>query len=146
MMTVLGLISDVGGTFIALSAVIGGVVTGTTIALATRKQRREQLRILEQRPVAEWKQVRRAMWRGPVPADPEIRGSALELARTMYGRAHRFRWWITIILALNLVLSIARVATGDNPWYLLAGVAWVGAVVSHWYTIRRLRQRIALLQ
>ncbi|GAA1676489.1 hypothetical protein GCM10009745_19660 [Kribbella yunnanensis] len=131
--------------FVVITALVAGAIFGTTLALATRASRREQLRALEEVPLADWKAVRRAAWRGPVPAEPASRAAALDLANRMFARAHRFRILIYIVFSVNLVLAIVQLVVNDQRWHIITLVLWVIALASHWYSLRRLQTRIALL-
>jgi hypothetical protein len=143
---IVGVIDDAPWRFVVIMALIGAAILGPLVALVTRNQRREQLRVLEELPDEEWTQVRRAVWKGPVPSDPRTRTAALELAQKFFGRAHRFRWLVFIIFGLNLVLAIVEVVMGGSRWYILSSIGWVIVICSQWYNLRRLKQRIELLR
>ncbi|MET7280518.1 hypothetical protein ABZS29_19935 [Kribbella sp. NPDC005582] len=130
----------------AIVAVAGGLIFGLTLALATRAPRREQLRALERLPVADWKRVRSAVWRGPVPVEERIRDAALDLATRMFTRTHRFRKPLYFLAGLNLVLAIVQLVSTGRLWYIVSAVFWTFLPVAHWYNLRRLERRIELLQ
>ncbi|MFF1823404.1 hypothetical protein ACFVWG_39245 [Kribbella sp. NPDC058245] len=146
MCVVVGAFDDESWRFMTIMAVAGGVILGPLIALATRKQRREQLQAFEQVPEEEWKQVRRAAWKGPVPSDPRIRAAALELTTKFYTRAHRLRWLFFIVFGLNLVLQIVSLAFGGSRWTIVTIVCFAIVIVLQWYNLRRAKARIELLR
>ncbi|MFI5736373.1 hypothetical protein ACIA49_40030 [Kribbella sp. NPDC051587] len=146
MSVVVGVIDDASWRFVAIMAVVGGVIMGPLLALVTRNQRREQLRALEEVPEQEWKLVRRAAWKGPVPSDPGIRAAALELATRFYGRAYRFRKPFYIVFGLNLVVQIVSLATGGSRWAIVTMICFAIVIVLQWYNLRRLKRRIELLR
>jgi hypothetical protein len=114
--------------------------------LLTRNQRREQLRALEEVPEEDWKQVRRAAWKGPVPSDPRARAASLEIATRIYDRGYRFRKLFYIVFGLNAALQIVALATGGSRWAIVTMICFVIVMVLQWYNLRRLKQRIELLR
>ncbi|MFK4084760.1 hypothetical protein ACI2LF_11660 [Kribbella sp. NPDC020789] len=143
---VVGVIDHEPARFVAITALAGGTILGTVVALATRKQRREQRRMFETVPEDDWKQVRRAVWKGPVPTEPRIRAAALDLANQYFGRAYRFRKALYIILGVNIVLQILSLVFGGSRWAVFTLGFMLCAFASHWYNLRRLKRRIEVLQ
>jgi hypothetical protein len=143
---VVGVIDDESWRFTAIMVVVGGVIMGPLLALLTRNQRREQLRALEEVPEEDWKQVRRAAWKGPVPGDPRARAASLEIATRIYDRGYRFRKLFYIVFGLNAALQIVALATGGSRWAIVTMICFVIVMVLQWYNLRRLKQRIELLR
>jgi hypothetical protein len=140
------LLGDESGWWVAINALGGAVIVGPALTMALRPQWREQRRILEQQPDADWRAVRRAGAGGPVPSDPQIRATALELARYHFGRARQGRRWIPIFFGLCLIYAVARAIAGGGRAYFLLAAASAALIGFHWYTLRRLQRQIALLK
>jgi hypothetical protein len=89
--------------------------------------------------------VLRAAAGGPVPADPELRAAALELATRQLRGAQRARRPIAVLLGLCAALE-AVAAVVFTPW-LWVGTAVLLVILTHQLgQPARLRRRIAELR
>ena len=87
------------------------------------------------------REVRRAGWRGPAPADPEVRAAALRLVDHQQGEWQRRR---TLNLTLFCVMTVlyAALAVTWSPWFWLASGFFAGMLVfslamDRWMSRRR---------
>lgn len=99
----------------------------------------------DQSPRAVGRRVRRASWRGPVPADPDEREAAHDLALDHLRDLDRQRYWGPAMFLVMAVLSAGVALTGP-AWVWLTVPVWIAGAAGHPYLRGRLRERAELLE
>lgn len=132
---------------------VGAVVVAGLLAVAVGQGREQYVQALGAAHTPDQRsQAITAVWRGPAPADPDVRRAAERLARVQldaYGKNRRTLIWAYLLVALSQVAQIGLAFGGDQPRkallpaVLIAVLIWGGlhGRASH----RRLRARIAVL-
>jgi Flp pilus assembly protein TadB len=118
-----------------------GAAMGPLIAGQARRLRP----VIESMSAEEYRQVRRAAVRGPVPAEPWVRQDAARLASLHYDELTRFRVPMLIVFGLFLVLG-ALAAVVSSPWHWLTAGFFALLMAFQVLWPRRLRRRIEHLQ
>ncbi|TCM42767.1 hypothetical protein [Kribbella sp. VKM Ac-2568] len=133
-----------GWTAAAVGGLIGAVAFGLPVAFAIDMRRRMVRAAIGDLPADKSKAARRAVDRGPIPADPETRAAALRLAAE---QLHRFRRVHKLTVALGVLLLISGVGqvVTTSAWHssnILFALVWLWGL---WYWPKRLHRRIELL-
>lgn len=126
-----------------LSAAIGGIIFGAFMGPIRARQTRRQRAATGDLAPRELRIAYRAAWRGPRPADPEIRSAAARAAAHVLETTLRQRLFSVIIFGVCTVMSLFFVV--DSPWWLLATGLYGAFLAAQWYWPRRLRRRVELL-
>jgi hypothetical protein len=128
-------------TAAAVGACLGGVIFGLVMGPISRRTNDGFLEATAGLPAAQQRAVRRAVMRGPVPADPEARRSAASVIARQLATYRRMRWAPVVYLAfiaLSLWLTVS-----DSGWFALAALLFTGFCALHlwtpWYLERRRR-------
>jgi hypothetical protein len=146
--TAMGITFKIAGSASWTTAAVGGLIVGVgfglAIAFAIDKRRREVRAAIGDLPADMSRAARRAADRGPIPADPEIRATALRLAND---QLHRFRSVQKpfVVLAVLLLVSSVGQAVTTSAWYLPEVLVSLLLLMGRWYWPKRLRRRIELL-
>ena len=98
----------------------------------------------DQSPRAVGKRVRRAASRGPVPADPDEREAAHDLALDHLRELDRQRYWAPALFVALAVVWAGVALTGPAWVWVLVPLLLVAAVGHPWLR-GRMRERAALL-
>lgn len=109
------------------AAIAGGLISGTMFGAVmgpvAARQRRNVSASAGDLPAGDLRLASRAVWRGPVPPDPDVRQAAARLAASQLNDFSRLRWFGLVFFAL-LTAASASFAFTDSPWW------WAGAAVS----------------
>lgn len=124
---------------------IVGVVFGAITGPLQHRQQRGVRAAAARSPEGLSKRVRRAAWRGPIPDDPEVRVSAHRLLVAQSEQLEKQRIWGPAVFLGMAALGVF-LAIGDNPWWWLSVVAWIGAAVGHRLLLQRTRRREEVLR
>ena len=124
-------------------AVLIGLALAVALTFSLRTRWRLQDEAIGQVSADFRRSVSRAAWTGPIPADPEIRVAAVQLAERHLQHARRVRPWMYVAVA-GLAISIIGNAILD-PWKLLFSIFYLPLPVLIFIGPKRLRSRIALL-
>jgi hypothetical protein len=87
----------------------------------------------------------RAAFRGPVPADPEARRVAYDLARHQLDELRRRRAFALVTFGFFTALSVVLALT-DDPWFWLIALMFAGFLGWAVWLPGHLRRRIELLR
>ena len=123
----------------------GATVTGLTIGPLTARRLRRVLAATGQLSSDERRAAGKAVARGPVPADPEIRRAAAWMANDQLAGWHRVRLPVFIVCGLFVALAIF-VAVTSSVWSLAAAGLPFAVVAICFWEVRRLRRRAVLLE
>ncbi|WP_028921396.1 hypothetical protein [Pseudonocardia acaciae] len=131
-------------TFDIVAGAIGGLIFGAVMGPFAAMRYRHVRSVLGPLSAEDLAVVLRAVARGPVPADPELRQAAGRLARLKLDDLRRNRVWTTLIFVLFLLLEV-REAVVTSPWFWLAAVLFAYFILLQLWLPRRLRRRIERL-
>ncbi|MEV8378868.1 hypothetical protein AB0P21_39390 [Kribbella sp. NPDC056861] len=124
--------------FVAFSLVFGAIMTLTL----KRRFRRERRAVGDVPPAVE-NAAHKAVMRGPVPTDPEIRAATLKLAEHQLQMMIKWRPLVIIGFTIAAVATVASViAASEAPWRLLVIACYVPLMLAQWYGPKKLRRRI----
>lgn len=134
---------------IGISAILFGILA----ALASRKASASFAETVRELPTEQRKVAYRASTRGPIPADPAVRASALQICRLWLQARRKRGHLVVILLSIAAVLQLIAVVNAVVSDAGLGGatlqlVALAGFVVLIWgdrFTMRRYQKREALL-
>jgi len=122
-----------------------GLVFGAIMGPVQHRQQRGVREVADGSPEGLSKRVRRAAFRGPVPAEPTVREAAHGLVLAQLAQLDRQRRWASPFFLLLAALGVFQ-AVIDNPLWWLAVVLWTAGAVAHPYLRSRLRRRADLLR
>jgi MFS family permease len=123
----------------------GGVLFGAVMGPFLQRQAARTLAATG--PMAPWirRAATRAAWRGPVPADPEVRAAALRVVDHQLAEWQRRRTFLVGTYAFFTGLCVVLALTSSAWWWLAAlgfgGMLGVSVLMPGW-----LRRRRTLLQ
>jgi hypothetical protein len=127
----------------AAGACLGGVFFGLVMGPFSRRMNNRFREATAGLPAAQQRAVRRAVMRGPVPADPLVRRSAAGVIAHQLALYRRMRW--TPVLYLAFIASSLWLAASDSGWYALVALLFAGFGALHLWTPRHLERRRRLL-
>ena len=135
-----------------LPAVIGGIVFGAIMGPKTARQWREVNSLVGPLSDDAFRSARRAVMRGPAPADSATRSAARRLADHGIHRLQSIgaKTYITLaVIELMVAASFAYQALTSSPWYWSQAILFVLIAVIMLYPLwlrRHLTLRIELLR
>ncbi|MDX6238918.1 MAG: hypothetical protein QOG10_3733 [Kribbellaceae bacterium] len=144
--TAMGIFTKIDGSSTVAAFVSGavvGILFAASLTFSLKRRWRGEQRALGDAPPAIQKAALGAVWRGPAPADPEIRAATLRLAEHQLGQM--LRWRTTIIICFAVVLVGTVVSAFDSSWRLVFTALYVPLLVGQWYWPKHLCSRIELL-
>jgi Flp pilus assembly protein TadB len=119
---------------------IGGLFFGGYMGVVLRRQHDRQRQAVGELGPQVGRAARRASWRGPVPADPDVRAATLLLIEHQLGELERRRTLslavFGIFVPVYVVLAIVR-----SPWWAAAAVFFAAMLLMTLLLPRRLRRR-----
>ena len=124
--------------FAGFSLVFGAI---TTFAL-TRRFRSERLVVGDVPPAVE-NAAHKAVMRGPVPTDPEVRAATLRLAE--HQLSMMLKWRPVVVIAFAVVTVGTVIQAFDSPWRLVLVACYVTLLFGQWHWPKKLRRRIEQL-
>jgi hypothetical protein len=125
-------------------AAVTGLLIAVPLAKAIKHRWRLQDRAMGDSPVDVRRAAVKAAWKGPVPADPEVRAAALRLAQEHLAKTGKARLLVFVGVGLVLISAVGSAVTG-SPWRLLFIALYVPLLVTVVRAPNRLRRRIAEL-
>lgn len=143
-MAVVGLLRDETAPEALARGVFSGTVFGLLMAASSYRQDRRLREAVDGLPPRQQQVALRAVARGPVPDEPEVRAAALRLAERQLAANRRFRT-VNVVLFGGLLMVAASLAVTGSPWWWLGVALWSAALAGQVWTGRRLEQRVALL-
>lgn len=142
---VMGVVADRDLLWTFVFAVGIGLITAAALTFGIKSRLRWENRALGDASKDVRRQALRAAWKGPVPADPEVRAAAIEVAQEQLRQMRRTRLILVVAVTVGLVATIASAITG-SPWRMLYTLPYVVLFAAAFVlTPRRLRHRLALL-
>lgn len=132
-------------TFSIVAGAIGGLIFGAAMGPFAAMRHRHMRSVLGPLSAEDLAVVLRAVARGPVPADPELRQAAGRLARLKLDDLRRNRIWTTLIFVLFGLLE-AYEAVVTSAWFWLGALLFAYFILLQLWLPRRLRRRIERLQ
>jgi hypothetical protein len=122
-MTVFGHLQQPGSwTRAIVVGLIQGVFFGAVMGPWVTRQRRKMVDAIGNLPAHDLRVASRAVMRGSVPIDPEIRQAAEWLATNQLKEFSRFRW-LVLILSVFLTVGSVAIALTSSAWWWLGVVA-----------------------
>ena len=121
-----------------------GIVFGAVMGPVTHRQNRGLREAAAQSPEGLSTRVRRAAFRGPVPADQAVRETARRVVVAQLRPLDRQRWWGPTFFVLVAVLGVA-LGLADSPWWFLPVPFWIAAACGHVLLRQHLHRRAAVL-
>lgn len=128
-----------------VSGLIAGVFFGAVMGPLQARRNRKASAVLGNLSGCDRRAAGKAVGRGPVPRDPEIRQVAERLATSQLKEISRTRWLGLPVFSFVLVSSVFS-ALNETPWW------WLGAAVAFAFMALiallpiHLKRRIKLLQ
>ncbi|MFI5706661.1 hypothetical protein [Kribbella sp. NPDC051620] len=135
---------DPSATWKLLIAAVSGLLIAAPLTWSLKQRWRLQDRAMGDAPVDVRRAAAKAAWKGPVPADPEVRAAALRLAEEHLAKTRKARVLVFVGVGLVLISAVASAVTG-SPWRLLFVALYVPLLVTVLRAPGRLRRRIAQL-
>jgi hypothetical protein len=136
---------------IALPAA-GCLVLGGLIAAVLTQSRNAYARLLDDLPTGKWPQAYTATFRGPVPADADVRAAAARVAQAQLERGREsgsHRWLPIIASAVVFFAEVFSLSTADGArdaaYHALIAALFGYVMFFWWYGPRRTRRRLELL-
>jgi Flp pilus assembly protein TadB len=135
----------VSWTAAIIGGLIGGVLFGAVMGPWVARQRRKALAASGDMPFHDRQIANRAVMRGPVPLDPEIRQAAARLSRLQLKQYSPGRRWLGVIFfgALNVLYGL--LALTDSPWWWIAFAIFLGFGALNVMLPRHLQRRLEML-
>ncbi len=121
--------------FVGFSLTFGALLTFTL----KRRFRRER-NAVGHVPAAVENAAHKAVMRGPIPTDPEVRAATLRLAEHQLGLM--LKWRPLIIAGFTLVTVGNVIAAFESPWRLVFVACYVPLMIAQWHWPRKLRRRV----
>lgn len=137
------LVDGSSATAAAISAAVQGVLFGLFMGPFTRRTSDRYLAAMGDVPRSKQREVMRAVTRGPIPEDPEVRRAAVSLIDHRLENFRKMRWAI-LMWVLVIALSVWFVVS-DSGWWALAVALFAWFLSMHLWMPRRLRRRRLLL-
>jgi membrane protein YdbS with pleckstrin-like domain len=145
-MTVFGYLEHPGNWMrAAVIGLIDGVFFGAVMGPLQVRRRRRMVAAIGNMPARDLRVASRAVMRGPVPTDPEIRQAAQWLATNQLKESSRFRWLGLILLVFVTMVSVA-IALTSSPWWWLGAVAMFSMFAFFLLMPIHLKRRIEMLK
>jgi general stress protein CsbA len=145
-MTIFGYLEHPGNwTRAIVIGLIDGVFFGAVMGPLQARRRRKMAAAIGNMPARDLRVAGKAVMRGPVPVNPQIRKAAEWLATNQLNETSRFRW---LGLSLLLLLTIASVAIAltSSLWWWLGTVAMFSMLALFLMMPIHLRRRIEMLR
>lgn len=131
--------------FGVVGGLLGGLFFGAVMGPFLARMNRRALTVLDAMPAGREREVQRAVSRGPIPTDPQVREAALRAATYQLGEIQRIRVPVVVGMVFFLVLEVVT-AILVNPW-LWWGAALFAAVLAVQVAVpRHLSRRIERLR
>lgn len=121
-----------------------GLITAAALTFAIKIRLRWENRALGDVSKDVRRQALRAAWKGPVPADPEVRAAAISVAQEQLRQARRARPILIIVAACGLVAAVGSAVVG-SAWQLLTAAPHLFLLAAFFLSPKRLHNRLALL-
>ncbi|WP_405064376.1 hypothetical protein OG474_22730 [Kribbella sp. NBC_01505] len=119
------------------------LVFGAMLTFALRRRFRSERRAVGDIPVGVESAAHRALGRGQVPTDPEVRAATLRLAEHQLGMMIKCRPLVIIGFTLAMVSTVVGVVGGSgSPWRLLFVAGYLPLMLAQWYGPKKMRRRI----
>jgi Flp pilus assembly protein TadB len=122
-----------------------GVFFGAIMGPLQVRKRRRRVAAIGDMPARDLRVANRAVMRGPVPTDPQIRRAAQWLATNQLNETSRFRWLVVILLAFVTMVTVA-IALTSSPWWWLLVVGMFSMFAFFLLMPIHLRRRIEMLK
>lgn len=124
---------------------LGGfsLIFGATTTLTLKRRfRRERLAVGDVPRDVE-AAAHKAVMRGPIPADPQVRAATLRLAEHQLDLIVKWRWLVIVGLTLAALSTIGGViGASESPWSLLVIAGYAPLMFGQWWWPTKLRRRI----
>ncbi|HYN88018.1 MAG TPA: hypothetical protein VER55_05790 [Ardenticatenaceae bacterium] len=136
----------VNGRSVAASAVgaaVAGLFFGLIMGPVSRRMNDRFFAAVGELPPAKHPEVRRAVLRGPVPADLEVRRAAIAVISDQIESHRKLRW--ALFMWLFFIASSLWLAVSDSGWWFLVVLLFTGFFTLHLWTPRHLKKRRLLL-
>jgi hypothetical protein len=121
-----------------------GIFFGAVMGPVTHRQNRGLREAAAHSPEGLSRRVRRAAFRGPVPADPAVRDAARRVVVAQLRPLDGQRWWGPLFFVFVAALGVA-LGLSDSPWWFVPVPFWIAAAWGHVLLRRHLHRRAALL-
>ena len=144
-MAIFSLLRGVPWPVAVTGGAIGGVFFGAVMGPLVQRQYRRQRVVVAQLTAGTERAAGRAVWRGPVPEDPEVREAAARLADFQLAELRR-RWPFTIVAAVAFVALATWLAVVRSPWWWFSVAVFLGLLVFTVLAPRRLQRRAERLR
>jgi hypothetical protein len=145
LLTGLNVVQDHSGWTRALaSAAIAGALFTLLMWFVARREQASARAIVAGLTAAQQRDVFRAAATGAAPQQPELKAAALALARHQLVENSRRRTFSIVVFAVLLAVCAALAATG-TPWYGIAAVVFVAALIDAVRSPSTLRRRVSAL-
>lgn len=145
-MTVFGYLQHPGNwTKAIVIGLIDGIIFGAVMGRLQVRRRRKMVAAIGTMPARDLRVAGKAVMRGPLPTDPQIRQAAEWLATNQLNETSRFRWLGLIFLGFVTVVSVA-IALTSSPWWWLGAVAMVSMFAFFLLMPIHLRRRLEMLR
>jgi hypothetical protein len=129
----------------ALTGVISGALFGPLMGPYLHRLYRRQTDAVGALDPGTQRAAARAIRRGPVPMDPQVRAAAVRVIDYQLAEMRRRRWLSVVGFVLFMVLSTTLAIT-QSPWWWLAVAFWVAMAGMALVLPRRLQRRRAQLE
>ncbi len=139
-MSVLNGLQGDGWATAVITGVLGGVVFGALMGPFFRRMVRRQDEALGVVDPGVERAAVRALRRGPVPVDPQVRAAAVRLIDHQLAETARRRWLSVVALVAFVALSATLALTQSSWWWLAVGF-WLALAALTVQVPRRLQKR-----
>jgi general stress protein CsbA len=145
-MTVFGYLEHPGNwTRAIVIGLVDGVFFGAVMGPLQVRRRRKMVAAIGSMPARDLRVAGRAVMRGPIPTDPQVRQAAEWLAINQLKETSRFRWLGLILLVFLTMVSVA-IALTSSLWWWLGAVAIFSMFAFFLLMPIHLRRRIEMLK
>jgi hypothetical protein len=136
---------SVSWTAAMVGGMIGGVFFGAVMGPLVTRLHRKGLAAGGDLPARDLRVASRAVMRGPVPLDSDIRTAAARLARLQLDQYSGRRLWLGVILFGTLTLLAAFLALTESPWWWIEFPIFLAFGALNVMLPRHLRRRLEIL-
>ncbi|WP_133806129.1 hypothetical protein [Kribbella caucasensis] len=128
----------------AIAGVIAGLLFGGTLAYASGRQQRDLRAAAGDLPPAQQLEAYRAAVSGQIPANPQIRVTAVRIAQRRIEELRQFRIVSVIVTALLMLGAVMNLTAGE---FMLAALLLAAALVNgaQLYQLRRVGRQLQRL-
>jgi len=128
-----------------VGGLLGGVIFGAIMGPWAVRQRRQAVAASGDLPFQALRIASRAVMRGPVPLDPEIRQATVRLTRLQLKQYSRGRLWLGAFFVGALNVLYGFLALTESPWWWIPFGIFLGFGVLNVVLPRHLRRRMEML-